>query len=261
MDPAEVGLPGTGRRRTPGLRREEVAALSGVGVAWYTWLEQGRVETSRQVLDAVSRALRLDADAHRHVLALAGLRPEPGSGVTPTERAELVERLRGLLDAWPTTPALLVDARFDILAWNDAYRAVWPDPGLTDVDQRNFLLLLVSDPVMRQRLPDWRTLAKEMFWQLRATTDRCPGDRRLGEVLTGLDDQRPDLAPWWRGRTVREFRGTTLAVHVPDGSQPRLTFSLLRPTEEQAVSVLVQAPADEPSRRWLADLAQSAGLV
>jgi transcriptional regulator with XRE-family HTH domain len=75
LTPAEVGLPATARRRTPGLRREEVAALSGVSVAWYTWLEQGRVETSRQVLTAVAGALRLDEAAHHHILALAGFAP------------------------------------------------------------------------------------------------------------------------------------------------------------------------------------------
>jgi transcriptional regulator with XRE-family HTH domain len=254
LDPAEVGLPGGGRRRTPGLRREEVAAMAGVGLAWYTWLEQGRVDTSRQVLDAVSRALRLDADAHRHVLTLAGLRPAPGDGAEDSH--DLLDRLRPLLAGWTTTPALLVDPRFDILAWNEAYRAVWPDPGLTDPDRRNLLLLLVSDPAVQERLPGWRDLAQQMFWQLRANADRCPANERTREVLAHLERERPDLAPWWRCRSVREFRGDTLAVRLPSGQQLTLACSLLRPsTADPAVSVLVQAPADEPTRRWLASLA------
>ncbi|WP_141923852.1 helix-turn-helix domain-containing protein [Haloactinospora alba] len=112
------------RRRTPGLRREEVAALSGVSLAWYTWLEQGRVATSRQVIDAVARALRLEAAQHRHALELAGFHAHGRDETT----AGAGSRLARLIDGWNDVPAVLLDWRMDILHSNPAYREQWPEP-------------------------------------------------------------------------------------------------------------------------------------
>src|SRR2546430_14136944 len=121
LTPADVGLPGDsepGRRRTPGLRREEVAELSGVGVTWYTWLEQGRkITASPQVVDALARALRLSADEHRHLRELAGLAAAP-----PASGDDTQARLQRLVDAAVPNAAPVYDVPFDYLAWNQ------PDP-------------------------------------------------------------------------------------------------------------------------------------
>ena len=233
LGPADVGLVAGGRRRTPGLRREEVAALSGVGLAWYTWLEQGRVETSRQVLDAVARALRLDADAHRHVLALAGLASE-------SPEADL-EALRPLVDGL-ATPAAVVDRWFDVVAGNR---------GFTDlrVPGRN-LVLAFTDPAWRERAPEWEPLAQNVFRQFRAHADRSPDDPRGQELLRELKTRRAELAAWWECRAIRAFAATETAV---DGRS--LRFSLLRPAEAPDAGVLVvsaaagvRPPAGPPSR-------------
>jgi transcriptional regulator with XRE-family HTH domain len=136
-----VGLPGGHRRRTAGLRREEVAQLAGVGVTWYTWLEQGRpIRASVQVLDVVARTLRLDAVERQHPFRLAKI-PDPA----PTAAASQLLRpeIQAILDQLVPMPANVATERFDILAWNAAYAALFP----TDSRQeRNSLLYCFTQP-------------------------------------------------------------------------------------------------------------------
>jgi transcriptional regulator with XRE-family HTH domain len=123
ITPADVGMPGGLRRRTPGLRREEVAQLAGVGVTWYTWLEQGRpINVSVQVLEAIARTLRLDQAETEHLFRLAGV---PAVSVPPTHD-RLEPEVQAVLDAMEDLPASVVNSRYDILAWNLAYAAMWP---------------------------------------------------------------------------------------------------------------------------------------
>ncbi|WP_461034993.1 helix-turn-helix domain-containing protein [Streptomyces mayteni] len=238
VSPEQAGLPGGGRRRAPGLRREEVAALAGVSLAWYTWLEQGRVAVSRQVVDAVCRALRMPSDAHRHALALAGFRPaEPAAG----DRA-VAPATRALIDGWPDSAALVLDERFDILAWNAAHRRLWGDPAAVPAERRNLLLLLAA---ARDRLPpaDAEPLLRGLFEHFRATTGRAPGHPRTAEIVRLLTAERPDVAPWWQCRAVRDFPATTATVT----GAGRLTFTLLRPVAEPDRYLLAQTP-DRPVR-------------
>ncbi|MGW1995096.1 helix-turn-helix domain-containing protein [Embleya sp. NPDC001921] len=272
LAPEAVGLPRSPRRRTPGLRREEVAALSGVGVAWYTWLEQGRVDTSRQVLEAVSRALRLDPDARRHVLELAGFHVPAGPGATPADG------LRAMVESWPATPALVLDRALDVLAWNDAWRATWPDPGAVPTERRNLLLMLLTDPAYEPGFPERETIALDLVRHLRTR----PDDARDRAIAADLRAARPDLAAWWHCRAVGVFATRTVRVWGPaaraagrsraaggvagapseaersgpvdgdgtgEGRDPRgvplrFTMSLLMPAEAPETTVLVCTPAD-----------------
>ncbi|WP_052851112.1 helix-turn-helix transcriptional regulator [Streptomyces avicenniae] len=123
--PEDVGMPPGFRRRTPGLRREEVAQLAGVGVTWYTWLEQGRpINVSAQVLDAVARTLRLDQAERQHLYHLAEVPHDGGSGAEATAGAELPRDVQGILDALHPLPAVVLSARFDALGLNRAYAAL-----------------------------------------------------------------------------------------------------------------------------------------
>lgn len=201
--PADVGLSTGARRRTPGLRREEVAALSGVSIAWYTWLEQGRSAVSRQVLDSVCRVLRMDAGAHRHALELAGFH---GETAAPMDR----DHLRRLIDALPATPALILDERLDIVGWNPTYRDMVLDPSSVAPDRRNLLVLLVGE--LRDVVPDWPCLVSGLYGQFRTGTDRLPDDPRVGDIRRLLAAERPDLAHWWRCRSVSDFAPTTVRV-------------------------------------------------
>lgn len=253
VTPAQAGLDGGGRRRTPGLRREEVAALAGVSVAWYTWLEQGRARTSRQVLDAICRVLGMDAAAHRHTLSLAGFLPAaPKAGRAPIVVGEAT---RALVDGWATTPAAVLDERFDVLAANRAYRLVWGDPDAAPAEWRNALLLLAAPHVGGgpYRVVAEEPLLRGLYEQFRADTAHWPDDERAAEIVALLTKERPDAAHWWECRAVQDFAPITAAV---EGARPglRLTFSLLRPVAEHGLYVFAHTPADERSREALAAL-------
>ncbi|SDO96322.1 Helix-turn-helix domain-containing protein [Actinopolyspora xinjiangensis] len=242
LTPADLGLDAYGSRRVRGLRREEVAAVSGVGLSWYTWLEQGRVNASRQVLDALASTLRLGEQQHRHVLALGGFQPGVGESADSA-------RLSALLDEWSRSPALLLDHRFDVHAVNEVYDAVWP-PDLEAGKGTNLLLAMATESGWRDVLVDERNVLYELFLRFRAQADLHPTDPRAHEVLRTLRNSRPDLARYWECRDVRD--SGTWPVVATDGSGGRLRFdfTLLR-TEGTSGSLLVQVPGDDETREWV----------
>ncbi|MFJ2652016.1 helix-turn-helix domain-containing protein [Streptomyces sp. NPDC087420] len=245
LTPAEVGLPTTARRRTPGLRREEVAALSGVSVAWYTWLEQGRVETSRQVISAVARALRLDEAAHRHVLTLAGFvpaapAPEPG-GADSADRSR--DPLVTMLESWRDSPALLLDDTLTVTASNTACATLWPDFAPSARHRSNLLLLLVGDAACQRALPAWESVAMDLYRHLRTRADTRPHDSRFRALTDRLRAARPDLDHWWDCRSVGTFTSRTVELVQGDGTRPRYRMSLLFPADAPDAAVLVLTPA------------------
>src|SRR3954447_5041238 len=140
LSPRDVGLPEGGRRRTPGLRREEVAALAGVGTTWYTWLEQARdVRASRSVLEAVGEALRLTPAEHRHLLRLGRGEEVDLPGVEPEQASPT---LRRMIEHLGPNPAYLLSRRWDFLVWNEALAAVFGDPGEVPPERRNHVWLM-----------------------------------------------------------------------------------------------------------------------
>ncbi len=143
LKPVDVGLPAGGRRRTPGLRREEVATLAAVGTTWYTWLEQGRpIHPSPEVLEAIGRALLLDPTELRHLLALGGHR-----GTAPATTCPVVnEATQLMLDALAPNPAVIQDQRYNLLAWNSAYRFLVDDVERFAPEDRNVAWLHFTDP-------------------------------------------------------------------------------------------------------------------
>ncbi|WP_234342828.1 helix-turn-helix domain-containing protein [Streptomyces fulvoviolaceus] len=250
--PREVGLPDTGRRRTPGLRREEVAALSGVGLAWYTWLEQGRVIPSRKVLEAVARTLGLNAVSYRHVLALSGLLPPTPDGAG---HDEVAARTQALLDTWETSPAVLLDARFDITAWNTAYAAVWSDPAELPADRRNLMWCLAGDPAIRTTLADWEPVGRAVLAQFRGQTARLAAtDARTQEIYRVLREDFPELVGWWECQGVGDLTARQVDVRLPCHGELRLLFSAFRPVDDPEALVLVQAPAGPADHELVARL-------
>ncbi|WP_344830263.1 helix-turn-helix domain-containing protein [Nonomuraea dietziae] len=172
LTPGDVGIVAVGRRRTPGLRREEVAALAGVGVSWYTWLEQGRtINVSVEVLDAVSGALRLTEPERAHLYVLAGLNPPRAGGA---RGAEVTPELRHLLEAWTPRPAVLRDRYWNLLAINDAARAVF---GFDDTDH-NCLISFFTNARYRDMHVHWASAAPVVVAAFRAAA--APRSRRPG---------------------------------------------------------------------------------
>jgi transcriptional regulator with XRE-family HTH domain len=220
LRPADVGLaPGT-RRRTAGLRREEVALLAGVSVSWYTWLEQGRpVNASVDVLDALARALRLDAVERDHLLALAGhphRRPvEPGHDRAP---AALVH----LLDALDPCPAYLLGPRWDLLAWNRSEERLYPKLSALPPEDRNLVWITFADADARSLIGGWEAEARRVLSQFRAETVPLRDDPAVAALIERLLEASEEFRSWWPRHDVGGFSAHVRTFHHP--TVGRLTF-------------------------------------
>ena len=190
ISPATVGLPNGRRRRTPGLRREEVADLAGVGLTWYTWLEQGRdIRVSPEVLAAIARALQLEPAERAHLFRLAGHAPP----ATEPAAASISPRLRRVLDAWDPFPAHVAGRRRDLLAWNRASEVINGWSRLPE-GRCNLLWFMFLVPTTRRLLLDWEQEAPLSVAALRAEAGRDLGEPDYQELIGGLLEGSPDFA-------------------------------------------------------------------
>lgn len=214
LTPAQVGLPEGARRRTPGLRREELAMIAGVGTTWYTWLEQGRdVRPSAEVLAALGEALRLDAAERRHLFILAGRAP-PHPRPSSPERVE--ETLRHTLASLTIQPAYVMGRRWDVLAWNPAAAAVFGDYGALEGDARNIMHLLFTDENHRRLLVDWEDLARAALGRFRAESAKYIGDPDFERLIARLTAASPQFRAWWPERDVSRQLSGVKAIRHPD---------------------------------------------
>ncbi|WP_395295096.1 helix-turn-helix domain-containing protein [Kitasatospora hibisci] len=210
LQPEDVGLVAYGtRRRVPGLRREELALLAGVSITYYTRLEQGQSRNvSDEVLDAVARALRLDADEHAHLRNLA--RPTRAAQNRAAERLERVRpAVRQLIGAMTDVPAVVVGRRNEVLAWNPLGHALLAghlDPAAPDrpADRPNLSRLLFLDPRTRALYPRWETEARAQVAFLRLAAGRHPNDRQLAELIGELSMKSAEFAALWSGHPVHD---------------------------------------------------------
>lgn len=253
LSPADAGLPAGPRRRTPGLRREEVALLSGVSVTWYTWLEQAReIGVSRQVLHGLARGLLLSPAETRHLFSLAGeappdgARPEPARGPGPA--------LRRLVDALDPHPAYLVSATWDLLAWNRAEAGLVGDPANWPVPGRNLLRRVFLDPAMRDLLADWPGQARMLLEQYRAAADRHVGDAEFARLTDELCERSPEFAQWWRTHDVAEFRPVRREFDHPRLGRLSFDYVKLAGVDVPGVTLVSCMPADEATARRLPEL-------
>jgi transcriptional regulator with XRE-family HTH domain len=254
LRPADVGLRDEGRRRTPGLRREEVAQLSGVGVTWYTWLEQGRnIAPSAQVVDALARALLLDEDQHRHLRELADL----ATGGPAADTGPALPRLQRLVDAALPSPASVYDAHFDYVVWNRAYTLIRHDPAALPDGRRNLLWMMFTDTTNRSRMAHWEPAARAVLSQFRAAVGRRPDDPRYAEIIAGLSAASPEFRDWWAQYPVRSFRPAVIGIDHPAAGRIGLELYQLRPVEHPDLLLVVQVPATDRDARRVADLISS----
>jgi len=202
LSPAQVGLPTAGRRRTPGLRREELAALAGVGISWYTWLEQGRaISASSQVLDSLARALHLEAEERTHLFILA--RGEiPAAPASSTETVD--QALQQILDALGIYPAYVVNAHWDVIAWNEAACRVFLDFATLAGRERNLLWLLFTRPALRQLYEDWEGVAQRMLALFRVSTTRSVGEPWFLELIEDVCKRSSEFRAWWPRHDLAE---------------------------------------------------------
>ncbi len=213
LDPSSFGLP-LKRRRTPGLRREEVAQRANVSATWYTWLEQGRGGApSADVLDRIARAMMLTDVEREHIYLLGLGRPpevryHPPEGVTP--------RLQRLLDALTVSPAFIKTPAWDVVAWNEAAAAVFTDYENLPPKQRNILrLFFSSDALARQMQKDWEHIARFIVAAFRADTVRAGAVAEVRALVDEMCATNPDFARMWRDNDVRTQGDGTKHLHNP----------------------------------------------
>jgi transcriptional regulator with XRE-family HTH domain len=211
LSPTEVGLPPGIRRRTPGLRREEVAQLANMGTSWYVWLEQGRdVHPSAQVLESLAQALRLTLNERRHLFLLAG-QPLP----SPASLAEesLSPALQQVLDDLNPTPAYVMGRRYDFLAWNRAADGLFAISEASSPYARNLIWRLFTSQTTRER-PNWEQVARATLAEFRAASAHYPGDRWFEELIEDLKQISPEFCRWWPHHDVRgALDGHKVIIH------------------------------------------------
>jgi transcriptional regulator with XRE-family HTH domain len=187
------------RRRTPGLRREDVALLAGVSATWYTWLEQGRpVKASSQLLENLARIFNLNPTERVQLFHLASRRPPLERNPCQPQISPVMQRL---IDQMGGTPAMVVGRRWDVLAWNDALRAVLFDFESVPADERNLIWFHFTNPAAHA-LHNWEAVTREVLARFRVDYGRHAGDSDFVELVEQLKAASPEFAEWWPSQDV-----------------------------------------------------------
>lgn len=245
VDPVTKGFP-VGRRRSPGLRREEVAVLASISPSWYTYLEQGRdVRPSEEVLENLAAVLDLDPAERRylHLLALgrAPHRDQPLGG-------EAESAIQRFVDSIGPLPAYAGDKRADVVAWNGACSEWLTDFGAMPPEERNSMLWLIGDPVARERVVDWEEEVRDMFGRFRAATANDPGDPRIQQLVRHIERAPADVLHWWNLHEVRELNWRRRRLRHPVLGVREFQMIVLLMAGADDVGIIVHLPLDGAGR-------------
>jgi transcriptional regulator with XRE-family HTH domain len=242
---ADLGMPDVPRLRTKGLRREEVAVLSGVSVTWYTWLEQGRdINPSKQVLDAVARALRLSPAEHDYVLALGGHRDSHGGSTGHAGPAgPPPPHIQRFLDALDRYPAFALGPDWAITAWNSAYAALYPNIEITPPADRNLLWLVFMDPAIRKLLPDWDADSGRFLAEFRAEAGARVGEPSYTELIDRLRSASEHFRAGWEAGTVERFASRERRFFHDAVGELVLEHHQLEPADAPETQIVAYLPA------------------
>ncbi len=245
--PEQVGLPSGRGRRTPGLRREEVAMLAGVSLTWYTWLEQGRrINASHDVLRSIGRALRLDDAGVDHLLSLT----EPGTA-TVAAPAEAPNALVRLLDALMPAPAYVLGPVWDFVGWNAAQARLYPRIAELEPPRRNLMWVLFADPATRELIVDWDIHARQALAEFRSATTPVRHDPAMVELVALLSSESGDFAAWWSEHDVSGFETRLRRFRHPAAGELTFEYQQLTPAEWPSLRVVAQlpVPGDDSAER------------
>lgn len=237
LNPKAVGLRPGRRRRTPGLRREEVAELAGIGVDWYVRLEQGRsVSPSVTTVDALARALRLTKVEHAHLRALTG-----NADRRAFQRETVPDSLRRLI-AGLDQPAYVTGRRWDVLAWNDAAEEIFAFGRLSEED-RNVLICILTLPATRKLFgAGWADEAKRVVAQFRATHDLWAGDPAFVTLLERLRQGSPEFAGWWKAHDIRAAAAGRKQLKHPKKGLLRFEHASFQANDDPSLKLVIYTP-------------------
>jgi transcriptional regulator with XRE-family HTH domain len=237
LSPKSVGLAAGRRRRTPGLRREEVAQLAGIGVDWYIRLEQGRsVSPSLTTVDALARALLLNKTEHAHLRALT--RDGDRRRFMPETVPATVSRLIGSLNL----PAYVTGRRWDILAWNRAAEKIFAFSRLA-VPDRNILVCMLTDPETRRLFgATWADEARRMVAQFRATHDLWAGDPAFVDLIERLQRGSREFDGWWRAHDIGGVAAGRKQLSHPKLGRLQFEYVTFQSNDDPALKLVLYTP-------------------
>jgi transcriptional regulator with XRE-family HTH domain len=240
IDPSAFGFPPT-RRRTPGLRREEVAQRANISTTWYTWLEQGRGGApSSEVLDRIAHALML-TDVEREHLFLIGLGRAPEVSYRANEA--VTPRMQRVLDALELSPALIKTATWDVVAWNRAAAAVLTDYAALAPGQRNILRLIFCDPRVRSAQFDWDNVARFVVSAFRADAARAGAAAKVEALVAELSEHSAEFAAMWRANDVTRYGEGLKRLRHPQAGLIAFEYSAFAVDGRPDLAMVIYNPA------------------
>jgi transcriptional regulator with XRE-family HTH domain len=254
ITPEQVGLRPSRRRRTPGLRREEVAQLAGVGVTWYTWIEQGRdVHASVQVLEAIARTLLFDAQERAHLFTLAGA----ADTTIETDLTSLPPSAQLLLDRLEPYPGVIVNGRYDLLAWNRIWASAFPMLDELPPEDRNALWLIFTHPHWKQVLPDWDAAASRMVAQFRVAMAEHVAEPAWKALVARLQCSSAEFGEVWARHDVQETENRIKIFRHPTAGLLKLDYTYLWLGRRLGTRIVTYTPADAETAARLDQLHRS----
>jgi transcriptional regulator with XRE-family HTH domain len=250
VQPEQLGMRSTRRRRTPGLRREEVAQLAGVGVTWYTWLEQGRdINPSAQVLDAIARTLQFDSHEHSHLFTLAGM---PAPTVAEQCLEQQCPTAQALLDQLEPFPASLINDRLDLLAYNRVYASFFAgELERIPSEDRNLLWLAFTNPSWQKVIVDWDESVGSLVAEYRAAMAEHLDEPAWKQLVARLHRVSPEFTAFWERHDVQLVESRMKRAIHPTAGPLTFVYTHLWLGQRLGTRITAFTPADERTRSKL----------
>lgn len=238
--PSQVGIPKGIRRRTPGLRREEVAYLAGVGVTWYTWLEQGRaIQVSAEVLESLSRVLMLDKQERIHLYTLA--RQVLPSDI-PSNKGTVSPILQHVLDNLILSPSFIMDIRWNIISWNKAARVVFADYSKINTRERNMVWMMFTNPDYKKLFIDWEFHAQGMLARFRSAIGQYIEDPWFINFIEELKTESKQFNLWWSKHEIQGNSELYKKLNHPIAGKMEFEFSSFEVSDNLSLKLIVNTP-------------------
>ncbi|TCO72177.1 helix-turn-helix transcriptional regulator [Marinisporobacter balticus] len=238
--PSQVGLPSMSRRRTPGLRREEVAQLAGIGLTWYTWLEQGRpIHVSSSVLESLSRVLLLDKHERKHLYFLAN---QSLSADVPKHQSVVTPSLQHVLDSLVLCPSLITDQRWNVIAWNKESCLLFGDFEEMNARERNIVWAMFTDIKYKQLFSDWNLYAKRLLGSFRSSCGQYIEDSWLAQFVNDLKIQSTEFNSWWPLHDVESSSEKYKLLNHPTAGRLEFEVNNFDVSNNMALKLIVHVP-------------------
>lgn len=242
LTPVQAGLPAGKRRRTPGLRREELAQLAGVSVTWYTWIEQGRdIHFSVEVLESLARVLRLPPPEKDYLFALAGMRPPH----EPPPEAFPLSTLAHIVEHQGHYPAYVMGRYWGLLAWNKSASSLFGDFAALPDAERNMLWYVFARAETRALVVDWAERARRLLAEFRADCSAYMNDPALHDFLNRLSASSPEFADWWAAQDVHARDGGRREFAHPVVGRLCLEQTTFRLSSQPDIKLVIHLPLPE----------------